>query len=269
MASYVIGDVQGCYTQLMKLLEKIKFNENFDKLIFAGDLVNRGKQSLDVLRLIKLLGKSAKIVLGNHDLYLLAIAHGYYPLSRKDNLDPVLKASDKEELIQWLRQQHFLYIHKKHIIIHAGIPPIWSLKKAKRLALELEFVMQTDICFQLFIGNLFDNKVRLWNDNLKAIDRWCCIANYFTQLRLCDHNGNVNFSFKGELKNKPKNFDAWFNFTNSISKKYTVIFGHWAALNGKTNNSQYIAIDTGCVWGKKLSAYCIESKTIHQVNATN
>lgn len=270
MASYVIGDVQGCYRELIQLLDKIKFNLDDDKLIFTGDLVNRGPQSLEVLRFIKSLGKAAKVVLGNHDLYLLAIAYGYLPTTKKDTLNPILEAEDKNELVQWLRQQHFLYSHKKHIITHAGIAPIWSLKKAKRLGLELEFVLQTDICFQLFMSNLFGNEPNFWQDDLEAVNRWRCISNYFTRMRLCDQNGRLDFSFKVELKNKPDHLDAWFNIPNSkIDAKYTLVFGHWAALNGISNNPRCIAIDTGCVWGGKLSAYCIDTQEIHQVDAVN
>lgn len=268
MATYVIGDIQGCYDELLLLLEKIQFDIRKDKLIFAGDLVNRGPKSLEVLRLIKSFGKSAKVVLGNHDLYLLAVAYGYLPAAKKDTLNDILHAADKEELISWLRKQRFLYTHKKHIITHAGIPPIWSLKKAKRLALELEFVLQTDVCFQLFMSNLFGNEPDLWNDNLEAINRWRCSANYFTRMRVCDEEGRLDFAFKGELKNKPEALEAWFNIPNTkIDADYTLIFGHWAALNGITNDPHCIALDTGCAWGGKLSAYCIDNKQLYQVDA--
>ena len=266
----MIGDVQGCYVELIQLIDKIKFNADNDKLIFAGDLVNRGMQSLEVLRFVKSLGKSAKVVLGNHDLYLLAVAYGYLPTCKTDTLDTILEAEDKNELINWLRQQHFLYSHKNHIITHAGIPPIWSLKKAKRLGLELEFILQTDVFFQLFISNLFGNKPDFWQENLEAVNYWCCIANYFTRMRLCDRDACLSFTYKGELKNKPDHLEAWFNIPNpKIDPKYTLIFGHWAALNGITNNPRCIAIDTGCVWGGKLSAYCIDTQEIHQVDAVN
>lgn len=270
MASYVIGDVQGCYDELILLLDKIQFNATKDKLIFCGDLVNRGPNSLTVLRLIKSLDKAAKVILGNHDLYLLAIAYGYLPLGKKDTLHDVLEAPDKEDLITWLRKQHFVYTHKNHIITHAGIPPIWSLKKAKRLGLELEFVLQTDMCFQLFMSNLFGNEPNLWHNDLRDVNRWRCIANYFTRMRLCNKNGRLDFDFKGAIKDKPSTLDGWFNLPNpKIDSKHTLLFGHWAALNGITNNPRRIALDTGCVWGGKLTAYCIDTKQIYQVDAIN
>lgn len=270
MKSYVIGDVQGCYVELLHLIKKIKFNVKNDKLIFTGDLVNRGAQSLSVLRFVKSLGKSAKIVLGNHDLYLLAVAYGYLLTSKKDTLNAILNAPDKEELIHWLRQQNFLYSYKQHIITHSGIPPVWSLKKAKCLASELESVLKEDISFQLFMSNLFGNKPDLWHNDLKAVNRWRCIANYLTRMRLCDQKGQLDFSYKGKLENKPIGLDAWFNFPNTkINPKYTLVFGHWAALNGVTNKTQCLALDTGCVWGRKLSAYCIETKKLYQVDTIN
>ncbi len=270
MPSYLIGDVQGCYDELCALLQKIKFNPKQDKLIFAGDLVNRGPKSLEVLRLVKSFAKSAKVILGNHDLYLLAVAFGYLPLGKKDTLQQILNAPDKDELMKWLRHQRFLYSHKKHVVTHAGIPPIWSLKKAKHLALELEFVLQTDMCFQHFMSNLFGNEPNQWNNELEGINRWRCIANYFTRMRLCNAEGRLDLNFKDELMQKPNGFDAWFNFPNpKIDSEYILIFGHWAALNGKTNNPRCINLDTGCVWGGQLSAYCIDNKEFYRVDAMN
>ncbi|MBK2124146.1 symmetrical bis(5'-nucleosyl)-tetraphosphatase [Fangia hongkongensis] len=268
MSTYVIGDIQGCYDELMELLDKISFSVTEDKLIFVGDLVNRGPKSLEVLRFIKSLGKSAKVVLGNHDLYLLALSYGYLPANKNDTLDDILQAKDKHELVAWLKKQHLLYQHDNHIITHAGIPPNWSIKKAKKRARELEFVLQTDICCRLFLANLFGNEPNRWRKHLQGVNRWRCIANYFTRMRLCNDKGVLDLSFKGTLGNSPENFDAWFNIPNpKIKSKYTLIFGHWAALKGVTNNPRCIAIDTGCVWGGALSAYCIDSKHIYQVSS--
>ncbi|WP_119342727.1 symmetrical bis(5'-nucleosyl)-tetraphosphatase [Facilibium subflavum] len=270
MSTYVIGDVQGCYDELMMLLDKIHFQVGQDKLIFVGDLVNRGPKSLETLHFIRSLGKSAKIVLGNHDLYCMAVIYGYLPLRKKDALTEILNAPDKFELADWLRQQRFLYQHKNHIITHAGIPPIWSVKKAKKRARELEFVLQTDVCYKLFLSHLFGNEPSLWNKNLQGISRWRCIANYFTRMRICNKKGKIDLDFKGGLDNIPEGWDAWFNIPNpKLKEKYTLIFGHWAALRGQTNKSHIIATDTGCVWGRQLSAYCIESKTFHRVQSTS
>lgn len=271
MANYVIGDIQGCYTELLRLLSKIQFKPEQDKLIFVGDLVNRGPSSLDVLRFVKGLGESAVVLLGNHDLYLLAVAYGYLSPNEEDTINSILKADDRYTLIEWLRQKHFIYIFNKNVVTHAGVPAVWSLEKARLLDIEINLVLKDDNYFKIFIENLFlvRKKPLIWKESLKHADRWCCIANYFTRMRFCNKNNlDLDFSFKGKIEDKPKDLLAWFNIDNpGIDDEYTLIFGHWSALNGVTNSLQHIAIDTGCVWGKKLSAYCMDTKRIYQVDS--
>ena len=269
MSTYVIGDVQGCYDELMLLLKKIQFRHHRDTLISAGDLVNRGPKSLEVLRFVKSLDGHAKVILGNHDLYLIAVAFGLLPQNKTDTITPILQAHDKYELIDWLCRQKLLIVENNAIITHAGIAPIWSLSEAKRYAAEVEQVLQTEAKRTKFLRNLFGNSPAKWDESLIGVDRWSCIVNYFTRMRICDLKGTMNFDFTGELDNIPSGFDAWFAIPNSkIDPKYILIFGHWAALNGKTNSQAHIALDTGCVWGGKLSAYCIEAQKYYRVNAT-
>lgn len=266
MSTYVIGDIHGCYNELRYLIKKISFNYDTDKLIFVGDLVNRGPQSLEVLRFIKSLGRNAEVVLGNHDLYLIALAYGYLLPNKNDTLNTILDAKDKFELISWLRQQHLLYQHEDYIITHAGVPPNWSVNQAQSLAKEVERNLKNDIQCKLLLSNLIGSEPKLWDNNLRGIARWRCITNYFTRMRICTNEGILELSFKGETKNIPEGFLAWFDVRNpKIPPKYRFIFGHWASLRGMTNNPRYIAIDTGCVWKKKLSSYCIEKEKIYQI----
>lgn len=270
MATYAIGDVQGCYDQLTQLLDLINFDGDEDKLIFVGDLINRGPKSLETLRFIKSLGKSAKVILGNHDLYLLAVSYGYLPPSKKDTIQDILDAEDKSELIEWLCHQKLLIQQDDYTITHAGLPPIWSTKKARKRAKELEFVLKTPVTRKLFLSNLFGDQPNLWDKSLEGINRWRCIANYLTRMRVCDDEGRLNFSYKASLDKVKDEWSAWFNIKNkSLKKNEKIIFGHWAALCGKTGKSQFIAIDTGCVWGNTLSAYCLESKQRFQVPASD
>lgn len=269
MTSYVIGDVQGCYDELMELLNRIRFSASRDRLIFVGDLVNRGPKSLEVLRFVKSLGKSAKVVLGNHDLYLLARAYRYLPKTKNDTLDDILHAEDKDVLISWLRKQRLLYQSGDYVITHAGIPPIWSVKKARKRAKELEFVLRTELCCRLFLSNLFGNEPNRWRKSLQGVNRWRCIANYFTRMRFCSDKGVLDLNSKGRTADSPEKFKPWFSIQNpKLKPKYTLIFGHWAALQGKTDNTKFIATDTGCIWGGKLTAYCLDNKTYHHVQST-
>ena len=268
MKHYIIGDVQGCYRELENLLAKIQFDPHQHQLIFAGDLVNRGPQSLDVVRYLKSLNANVQTVLGNHDLFLIACAYGHLTPSNKDSIQDILQAQDKLEIIDWLRQQPFLIEVGQHVITHAGVPPNWSVKKAKKRALELSEVMQDDYHCQTFMAQLFGNKPNLWSKELKGIERWRCIANYFTRMRLCKASGKLDFNYKGKLNSLPKDYQPWFHFPRKpADNNYTFLFGHWSALQGLTNSDRFIALDTGCVWGGKLSACCIEDKTITQVNA--
>ncbi len=268
MATYVIGDVQGCFDALIRLLDKIKFDAKHDQLIFVGDLVNRGPHSLKTLQYIKSLGTSALTVLGNHDLHFLCVALGHTKIRTNDTFDDILQASNRIELIEWLRHQPLLIQRENYIITHAGIPPIWSTKKAKKRAKELENVIQCETSVNTYFASLYGDTPTRWNKELEGVLRWRMITNYFTRMRLCKKNGALEFKHKTTSSNLPDGYLPWFSHTkHKLQPNEKILFGHWAALEGKTDIEHAIALDTGCVWDGKLTAYCIERNQFFSVSA--
>lgn len=263
MPDYAIGDVQGCYDQLQQLLEKINFNEKIDRLWFVGDLVNRGPQSLAVLRFIKNLPLTARITLGNHDLHLLAklfANHSLHPL-HDDTLQEVLRADDAEELGHWLRKQSILY-HEPSlnaVICHAGIAPVWDMDMAKACAKELETVLSGEN-YRFFLENMYGNEPDLWSDDLKGIARLRIITNYFTRMRFCDKQGRLVLNYKGTIANAPANLIPWYDLPNRKPIAADIVFGHWAALQGHSPVPNIFAIDTGCLWGGQLTALRLQDR---------
>ncbi len=252
MATYVIGDLQGCFDELMALLESIHFDEKKDCLWFAGDLVNRGPKSLETLRFIKQLPQNTVVVLGNHDLHLLRVAAGKTPLFPDDTLEAILAAPDRNDLINWLRQQPVLYFdeQKKTLLVHAGLAPQWNLATAQRYAAELEAFLRSDD-YQENIEQLF-LPIDHFQNNVSEWQRLSMIANYFTRIRLCDKKGRLVPLIEGEL---PKGIYPWYACPGrALEKEFTVVFGHWAALKGTTHVDRIQNIDTGCVWGGSLTA---------------
>lgn len=260
MSTYAIGDIQGCFESLQQLLDKIQFSASRDQLWLLGDLINRGPDSLGTLRFAKSLGDSAVVVLGNHDLHLLAVATGARKANKKDTLDEILEAKDREELLHWLRQQKLLHYCKKlkTVAVHAGIPPIWSLKFARKLATEVESTLQSKH-YTSFLRSMYGNTPDIWHDKLKGYDRLRLITNYFTRMRFCSTKGQLELSTKTGPDQAPKGFAPWFSHTNPSMENTRIVFGHWASLMGQTENKQAIGLDTGCVWGNKLTALCLES----------
>lgn len=261
MTTYAIGDVQGCFAELQKLLAEIHFDPNEDTLWFTGDLVNRGPQSLAVLRFVKLLGEQHKMVLGNHDLSLLAVAYGVKSPHRSDTLDEILTAPDRDELIDWLRHRPLLYADKKsgYVMTHAGLAPAWHLKQARLLAQEVEAVLRGSTP-QFFLQNMFGNQPDHWDDHLSGMERLRCITNYLTRMRFCYHDGRLDLSYKGEIAGKPADLLPWFNVPDRKNANVKIVFGHWAALNGKTDAPNVYALDTGCVWGNCLTAMRLDNE---------
>ncbi|SEG56818.1 symmetrical bis(5'-nucleosyl)-tetraphosphatase [Marinobacterium lutimaris] len=257
MATYAIGDIQGCYDELMALLDRIGFSDQ-DQLWFAGDLVNRGPKSLEVLRFVKSLGLRARTVLGNHDLHLLAVHYGMASGKRKDTLVPVLEAPDREELMHWLRHQPLLIDDKAlgYVITHAGIPPIWTLKQAREFAGEVEQVLQGTLAEEYF-RHMYGNQPDHWRDSVKGWDRLRLITNYLTRMRFVSPKGKLDFSANGGLETQPEGYHPWYEVERSKPIKRTQLFGHWAAL-GETGRRDTIALDTGCVWGGALTALRLE-----------
>ncbi|MCF6768499.1 symmetrical bis(5'-nucleosyl)-tetraphosphatase [Thiotrichales bacterium 19S11-10] len=269
MTTYAIGDIQGCYHELMQLLELIEFNPKEDELLLAGDLVNRGPQSLEVLRYILKHTKNIRAVLGNHDLHLLSLAYGHGRSFNSDTFEPILKANDKIELIEYVRHLPLAISFDKFVMTHAGIPPIWSIDQTLQYASEVEKKLQSNQPKSLF-ANLYGDLPNQWDDNLSGNERFRLIINYLTRMRICTKEGKLNLSYKGDINQIPSNFYPWFQVPNSkVSKDLTILFGHWAALEGKTNNTQIIGLDLGCVWGGKLQAYALESKRFYSVKSNH
>jgi len=258
VTTYAIGDVQGCYQALMRLVDKINFDPDRDQLWFCGDLVNRGGESLAVLRWIKGLGNAAVCVLGNHDLHL--IAQWYYkPYERKPNVefDEIFDAPDAEALIDWLRYRPVLHADQdlNYLMVHAGLAPDWDLDTALACAEELEQFMRSDQC-ALFYKTMYGNDPACWQPDQTGLIRLRTITNTLTRMRFCDRHGNMDFKNKGAPGSQSSEIIPWFEaLKNNWPMK--IIFGHWSTL-GYHKTTQTICLDTGCVWGGPLSALALE-----------
>lgn len=251
----MIGDVQGNYDALNRLMDKINYCPTTDNLWFVGDLVNRGRQSLETLRFLKNLQPAAKIALGNHDLYLLQLIFNDKKQSIPEDLMPILKAQDKEELGYWLKNQGFLHEcnQANSIIVHAGICPLWSIEQAKQLAQELLQFCNTD-GFLLWMKHFFDKRGIIWQDSLQGLERYQILADYFTRMRFTNYHGALNWGEFYTLNQTPKNCYPWYACPSKQNWQTNIIFGHWAALQGKTGFRHLQAIDTGISWGGMLTA---------------
>lgn len=264
--NYVIGDVQGCFEALKQLLKTIQFDADQDFLWFAGDLVARGENSIGALRFIKKMVDSgvAATVLGNHDLNLLAVARGIKEINPKDNIDDVIHALESDDLIEWLRKQPLcLFPNEQTVLTHAGIPLNWTVEQTAALAKEVEAVIAHDdfAVVDAFLKEMYGKKPNLWSDDLEGNARLRCITNYLTRMRLTDVDGRLEFSFKDSLADPmPEGFQPWFEFDSQAAKTHQIIFGHWAALQGKTISANIQNIDGGCVWGNQLMAYRLEDQ---------
>ena len=258
MATYAIGDVQGCFDELTALVKKISFSQQKDYLWFVGDLVNRGPKSLETLRWVKSLGKRAISVLGNHDLHLLAAYVGVKQVNSSSSLKPVLEAEDVDELIDWLRYRPLMHYDRKQNIalIHGGLLPKWKIKKALNRAREVEDILRSNR-YKDFLKNMYGNEPDHWDKTLTGWDRLRVITNTFTRLRYCNDIGIMNFNDKGEPGTQAPGMKPWFEIDSRKSRDTTIIFGHWSTLGHYTGNN-VIAIDTGCLWGGSLTAVRID-----------
>ncbi len=263
MATYAIGDLQGCYPSFQQLLELIQFNPQQDQLWLAGDIVNRGPDSLSLLRFIKQAGDAVIMVLGNHDLHLLMVAAGLAKMRSKDTLQPILDAPDGAELLFWLRQQRLFYTDGDYAMVHAGLLPSWSIKQAKQLAHEVEHALRQDD-FQDTFSQLYGNTPDSWCDDYEGYQRLRVIINAMTRMRVCTSDGKMSFTFKGNPGDIPSGYFAWFDVPDRASKNTTIVCGHWSAL-GLYQTENIIALDTGCVWGGHLTAIRLQDRKIFQV----
>ncbi len=263
MANYAIGDIQGCYAPLMALLTRIEFDKSRDQLWLVGDLVNRGPDSLAVLRWAKSQGSAVKAVLGNHDLHLLRVAEGLEPGRKNDTLAEILAAPDRQELLHWLRHLPLIRSYDKFILVHAGLLPQWSVEQASGLAREVEATLQSSD-YRRFLESLYGDTPSSWIEDLRGMDRLRVITNACTRLRFCTTDGTMEFATKGGPECAPPGFMPWFEVPQRASDDATVIFGHWSAL-GLKSDANLLALDSGCFWGRQLSAVRLEDRQIFQV----
>ena len=260
MAVYAIGDIQGCYDPLRRLLDKLKYDPAQDKVWFTGDLVNRGPKSLKVLRFVRSLGDGAVAVLGNHDLHLLAVSEFPDRLRSKDTLDNILAAADRDELLDWLKHLPLMH-HDKELgftMVHAGLAPKWDLKTAHKAARELEEILQGPLS-RKFLKGMYGNTPAEWSPDLGKMDRLRYITNCFTRMRFCDRKGRLELTIKGRPKGKNWKYVPWFRVPRRANRKLRIVFGLWSTLGPVTDKRIY-PLDTGCVWGGCLSAVRLDSK---------
>jgi len=267
MATYAIGDIQGCLTSFQKLLDLIAFNPDRDRLWLVGDLVNRGPDSLGVLRLAKDLGPACVTVLGNHDLHLLAVHAGITSLQKKDTLQPILEAPDCEDLMDWLRYQPLLHRESGYVLIHAGLLPQWSVDQVRELAHEVEMALRSDR-YQDSLAALYKSTACAWRSDFSADKRLGFTTNMLTRLRVCSSEGEINLSFKGKPHQSPEGYLPWYLLPPNVPRSETIIFGHWSAL-GALITEKHIGIDGGCIWGHELIAFCLEDRKVHRVSCTS
>lgn len=260
MTLYAIGDIQGCYAPFAELLRRLKFKPQRDRLWLVGDLVNRGPKSLEVLRAVIELGDAVDCVLGNHDLHMLAVAVGARRLSRTDTFADVLEARDSAKLIDWLRHRPLL-IHdaeRGRALVHAGIPPIWSMKKALKQARLVEERLRSDD-WPTAVAHMYGNLPRIWSKSLDAEQRMRYTINGFTRMRFCDKQGHMVPGYSGPPGTQPKRFLPWFDVADRKTKDTHIVFGHWSAL-GVMERGNVTALDSGCVWGRKLTAVALKRR---------
>ncbi|OWY37895.1 bis(5'-nucleosyl)-tetraphosphatase (symmetrical) [Xenophilus sp. AP218F] len=258
MAIYAIGDIQGCFVQFQQLLRKIDFNPGKDGLWLTGDLVNRGPQSLEVLRWVYQHQDQVEIVLGNHDLHLLAVSEGLGKLHRDDTIHDILNAADGKVLLDWLRCQPLMLEGHGYAMVHAGLLPEWSIAKALRLAEEVEDGLAGPY-YRDFLSRMYGNKPTRWSDDLKGGDRLRVIVNAMTRMRFVTRDGEIDLGFKGERDAAPAHLVPWFEAPNRRHAGTPVICGHWSAL-GVHLDEDVLSIDSGCLWGGSLTALRLDSR---------
>ena len=265
MASYAIGDIQGCFDELQALLEHIAYNPMEDRLVLLGDLVNRGPKSLEVLRWARTERHRLRLVLGNHDLHLIAVHAGLAKVKHLDTVDDILRAPDADELLAWLRQQPLVIADAHYVFVHAGLPPQWSVEEALRCSADVEKVL-AGAEYRDFLAHMYGNEPDRWDAHLAGWDRLRFIVNACTRMRVLTRDGRLDLKFKGELADAPADRAAWFDLPSVREGKQTVVCGHWSAL-GLHRAPGLIALDTGCVWGGALSALRLDDGQVFQVRS--
>ncbi|MDH5232016.1 MAG: symmetrical bis(5'-nucleosyl)-tetraphosphatase [Gammaproteobacteria bacterium] len=264
MACYAIGDIQGCYDEFMRLLQTIQFDPKRDQLWLCGDIINRGPKSLEVIDYVMQLGTRAVTVLGNHDLHFLALANGIGKPRRQDTLGPLLESHRLDDLIQWIRHQPLLHYDEQYkaLLVHAGIYPQWNLAQAKSYANEVEAQLQSDNYVD-FLNVMYGNQPNCWQDDLSGFDRIRFITNVFTRMRFCDAEGHLDMHHKGAIGTQAAGLQPWYEFLIAEYKQKQIFFGHWSTL-GESKHANIHALDSGCLWGGKLTAMRVDAPSIIQ-----
>ncbi len=262
MATYAIGDLQGCFSAFRRLLDIIQFNPTRDKLWLVGDIVNRGPDSLSLLRFVKQAGDAMIMVLGNHDLHLLMVAAGITTSHPSDTLQPILDAPDRGELLDWLRQQKLFHTEDEYAMVHAGLLPSWSIAQAQQLAYEVESALRNNA--EELLIHMYGNEPDHWQDEWTGYARLRVIINAMTRMRVCTLDGRMNFAFKGDPQSVPSGLFPWFCHPQRASRQHTIICGHWSTL-GLHLTDHLVALDTGCVWGRQLTAIRLEDRKVFQL----
>lgn len=258
MARYAVGDLQGCFDPLRRLLDRVHFDPASDRLWSTGDLVNRGPQSLQCLRFFRELGASARVVLGNHDLHLLAVAAGIRKMKRGDTLQPILDAPDAADLLAWIEDQPLFYREADYALVHAGLAPQWTLDDAARLSAEVSTALRGKER-ESYLNGMYGDEPDRWSEALTGPIRWRVITNYLTRMRVVTPDGALNLRFKDAPQEAPQGYMPWYEAPARRSAGSCIIFGHWASLMGRSHRKDVIALDTGCVWGNKLTLYALDS----------
>jgi bis(5'-nucleosyl)-tetraphosphatase (symmetrical) len=256
VSRYAIGDVQGCYTELRALLEQLRFSADRDRIWFVGDLVNRGPQSLQVLRFVRDLGENAVTVLGNHDLHLLAVACGSHRKRKSDTLDDIFAAPDRDDLLGWLITRPLAHHEHGDLLVHAGVVPQWTVATALALAHEVESALRTDP--RSLFENMYGDEPTRWSEMLVGAERLRFAINVLTRLRVCTPDGDVDLKMKGKPPRGQSKLRPWFDVEARLSKNARVVFGHWSAL-GLVVRPDVVGLDSGCVWGGALTALDLDS----------
>ncbi len=256
MTRYAIGDVQGCHEELKELIGQLGFSWERDQIYFVGDLVNRGPASLQVLRYVRSLGDNAVVVLGNHDLHLLAVAFGARRNKKADTLDEILEAKDRDELLEWLISRPLAHLHDHELMVHAGVVPQWTVNMTMQLAREVESALRTDP--KKLFDHMYGDEPQKWSGDLTLEERLRFTINVLTRLRVCTADGRVDLKWKGRPPPAHSQYQAWFDVKDRATRDTRIIFGHWSA-QGFVQRNGVVGLDSGCVWGGSLTAIDLDS----------
>lgn len=270
MTRYAAGDIQGCLKPLQCLLDEVAFSPEHDELWLVGDLVNRGPDSLATLEYLYPLRNSLRVVLGNHDLHTLALARGATTLGCHSSLEPLLQSPALGKYMDWFRSLPLCLrsLSGDYVMSHAGIPPIWSTEQALTYSAEVSRTLQDDAAIDGFLHDMYGDEPALWSETLSGTTRLRTITNYFTRMRCCSEDGTLDLAYKGVAEDIPPGMAAWFRWPEAKPRAETQLFGHWAALAGKTDRDDCIALDTGCVWGRQLTLLNMDTRERHQCDCS-